>query len=348
MPVSPSGVSGISAGHFRTCRSLDELWIFRVGQDTFLYRRAEGFETTKTPSTLQAGSFFRILSWNSASQHPLFLSSFCLTCLFKHLTPWKFQSLRTRAEILWKSWFAWAIHKHFFSCYAIFTWIWTYKTHDPIDYQLTIGSFLTAITFMWSDRQIPGWPQFFQQQIFPSVPSMVDFKIAIIFRRFYLDFLCAYLAAAIISYHLFSNFRCARHIIHPENCSPAPYSAGLNCPIIFLKASSSSSRVRIWPLWSLRTICLRNFSRYTHAPPLKAPLMPSPACFNHLIIFESLLLGLSRANPPTPIAPDRLFKFSKLHSLPSSTVKRRCRDSRDGSAEPSRRHWIAELDSEWQ
>ena len=41
MPVSPSGVSGISAFHFLTYRSLDKLWIFRVGP-----------ETTKTPSTL--------------------------------------------------------------------------------------------------------------------------------------------------------------------------------------------------------------------------------------------------------------------------------------------------------
>ena len=57
MPVSPNGVSWISAFHFRTCGSLDELWIFRVwpvdeGPASFKYGRAEGSETTKTPSTL--------------------------------------------------------------------------------------------------------------------------------------------------------------------------------------------------------------------------------------------------------------------------------------------------------
>ena len=66
----------------------------------------------------------------------------------------------------------------------------------------------------------------------------------------------------------------------------------------FLKVSSSSSRVRIRPLRSLRIICFRNFSQHTHAPPLKPLLAPSPACFNHSIIFESLLLQISRANPP--------------------------------------------------
>ena len=69
-----------------------------------------------------------------------------------------------------------------FSCYAIFTWIWAYKTHDLTNYQLTVGSFLPAITFMWSDWKIPGWPQFFQQQVFPSVPSLVNFNCSIIFE----------------------------------------------------------------------------------------------------------------------------------------------------------------------
>ena len=38
--------------------SLGELWIFRVWPATFKYRQAEGSETTKTPFTLQARSFF--------------------------------------------------------------------------------------------------------------------------------------------------------------------------------------------------------------------------------------------------------------------------------------------------
>ena len=95
-----------------------------------------------------------------------------------------------------------------FSCYAIFKWIWTYKTHDLTDYQLNIGSFLPAITFMWSDRQIPRWPQFFQQPLFPSVPSLVDFNRAIISRlgSFHIDFLCAHLATPVLSYRFFQIF----------------------------------------------------------------------------------------------------------------------------------------------
>ena len=178
-------------------------------------------------------------------------------------------------EILRKSWFAWAFRERFFSCYAIFTWIWTYKTHDLTEYQLNIGSFLQATTFMWSDWQIPGWPQFFQKRLFPSAPSLVHFKCAIIFQSFHLDFLCANLAAPIISYHLFSNFRFARHMIHPGNCSPVPSSVGFNSPIIFLKASFSSSRVRVRPPRSLRTICFRKFSRDAYDPTSKTPLAPS-------------------------------------------------------------------------
>ena len=65
--------------------------------------------------------------------------------------------------------------------------------------------------------------------------------------------------------------------------------------------------MRTWQLRSLRTICFRNFSRHAYASPIKTPLAPSPASlnsFNHSIIFESLLLELSRVNPHTPIAPD--------------------------------------------
>ena len=64
---------------------------------------------------------------------------------------------------LWKRWIVWAFLEC--SCYAIFTWIWTYKTHDLADYQLTIGSFLPATTFMCSNWQIPVWSQFFQQRL---------------------------------------------------------------------------------------------------------------------------------------------------------------------------------------
>ena len=45
MPVSPSGVSGISARHFRNCRRFDKLWIFRVGPATFKYQTDRKSET---------------------------------------------------------------------------------------------------------------------------------------------------------------------------------------------------------------------------------------------------------------------------------------------------------------
>ena len=120
-----------------------------------------------------------------------------------------------------------------FSCYAIFKWIWTYKTHDLTDYQLNIGSFLPAITFMWSDRQIPRWPQFFQQQLFPSVPSLVDFNRAIISRlgSFHIDVCSFGHACPFIPF--FSNLRCARRMIHPGNCSAAPSLVCFNRPIVF-------------------------------------------------------------------------------------------------------------------
>ena len=47
---------------------------------------------------------------------------------------------------------------------------------------LAVGSFLPAITFMWSEWQIPGWlwwPQFFQQQLFSSVPVCPPWQILI-------------------------------------------------------------------------------------------------------------------------------------------------------------------------
>ena len=83
---------------------------------------------------------------------------------------------------------------HPFSFVMPFIWIWTCKLMTSLinsDYQLIVRSFLPAITFMWSDQQIPGWPQFFQQQVFPSVPFLVDFSCSIIVRSFHLNFLCA-------------------------------------------------------------------------------------------------------------------------------------------------------------
>ena len=60
MPVSPSGVSGKSACHFRNCWSSDELWIFLVRQATFKYRRA-----------VQSPLYFVSLPFSPFSLHPV-------------------------------------------------------------------------------------------------------------------------------------------------------------------------------------------------------------------------------------------------------------------------------------
>ena len=121
----------------------------------------------------------------------------------------------------------------------------------------------------------------------------------------------------ITSFHLFLNSGYASHMIHPGICSPVLSLIGFNHPIISQSPSSSSIELN-QPLSSHRVVCFRNFSRNTHTPPLKTPHMPSPACFNYSIVFENLLLELSRANQLTPIVLDHLYW--KLHSLPSSTM----------------------------
>ena len=58
MPVSPSCMSGISAHHFRNCRSFDELWIFRVGPAAFTIQTGRKILNPRVPTTMQACSFF--------------------------------------------------------------------------------------------------------------------------------------------------------------------------------------------------------------------------------------------------------------------------------------------------
>ena len=77
-----------------------------------------------------------------------------------------------------------------------------YKTQNLTAYQLTFGSFLKAITFMWSNPLITGWPQFFPL----GPPWPISLNWAIIFRSFHLDFLCANLAMPIISHSFFRIF----------------------------------------------------------------------------------------------------------------------------------------------
>ena len=147
MPVSPSGVSRISAFPFRTCRSLDKLWIFQVRPSTFKIWRALKSETTKTPSMLQAAGML-ILS-NPFLEFCLSTPAFSSIILI-HMFVQAFDTLKTpehrfrTRDTLNK---LICLSEHYFSCYANFTWIWTYNSHELTDYQLTVGSFLPVITF---------------------------------------------------------------------------------------------------------------------------------------------------------------------------------------------------------
>ena len=63
---------------------------------------AEKSETQELPPQCRHAHSFRILSWNSASQPPLFLPPYCCTSLCKYLTIWKFQSIALEPEIIWR------------------------------------------------------------------------------------------------------------------------------------------------------------------------------------------------------------------------------------------------------
>ena len=63
-----------------------------------------------------------------------------------------------------------SFYNHIFSCYALFKWIWTYKSHD-----LT-----SSISVMRKDRQISRCPLSFLLQLFPSVPFLAGFNCLIV------------------------------------------------------------------------------------------------------------------------------------------------------------------------
>ena len=156
MPVSPRSLSGISACHFWTFLSLEWLGIFLVGPATFKSRRTVQYETTKTPSLLQACSFFSNPFLEFCLSTPTF-SKFSSITLF-HIFVQAFDTLeipkhRFGTQDTLKKVICLSILQAFFSfsCNAIFRWIWTYETHDLNDCQLTVGSFVPAISFMWSD-----------------------------------------------------------------------------------------------------------------------------------------------------------------------------------------------------
>ena len=171
MPVSPSGVSGISACHFRNCQSFDELWIFRVGPATFKYRTDRKIRNPRTPSTLQACSFFSNPFLEFCILTPTFSSTILLHKFMQVFDTLKIpvHCFGTRDNLKKVICLILSYTRFLLLCH--FIWIWTYKTHELTDHQLIVHSFLPAITFMWSDWQIPGLPQFFQQQVFPSLPA---------------------------------------------------------------------------------------------------------------------------------------------------------------------------------
>ena len=132
---------------FRTCRSLDDVWIFRVGPATYKYGRAERSETTKMSSTLEACSFFRILSWNSASQPPRFLPSSCSTFC---PSIWRIENSRTS---LWNPRYSEKgdLPERFFSCYATNLNVQNSWSNSVSTYY---WQFSTGNHFMWSNWQI--------------------------------------------------------------------------------------------------------------------------------------------------------------------------------------------------
>ena len=70
------------------CLALSELseLLGRPPLNTGRGRRAEKSETQELPTRCRHADSFRILSWNSASQPPLFLLPYCCTSSCKYLT----------------------------------------------------------------------------------------------------------------------------------------------------------------------------------------------------------------------------------------------------------------------
>ena len=116
MPLAATFLSGISAFHFRNCRSLDKLWFVPVGPASFKYGRAVEFETLVTLCTLQESSFYSypLLEFCFLSLSPCFLLP--LSCSLVYPCIWLFKNssaLPSRgvkaleSEIFSKRWFAW-------------------------------------------------------------------------------------------------------------------------------------------------------------------------------------------------------------------------------------------------
>ena len=114
-----------------------------------------------------------VLSWKFASWQAFSFMMFLHMFLYS-LTLCKFQYIDLEPEILWRRLFGLSFHKvalepkilwkrsfactfrrHFFTCYALFALIWTYKSRDLTNGQ--DGIFLPAIASkQWLIRSAPG------------------------------------------------------------------------------------------------------------------------------------------------------------------------------------------------
>ena len=132
----------------QACSSFSNAFSEFLGPVCVKYRIGRKIRNHKISSRMHV-----TFSRNSASG-PFFLRHLvphvcpCIWRLF--LTLWKFRCIALEPEIPSKRWFAWAFCKLFFTCYAVFTSVWTYKTHDPT---VTISSFLLVLACIgWIDK----------------------------------------------------------------------------------------------------------------------------------------------------------------------------------------------------
>ena len=137
---------------------------------------------------------------------------------------------------------------------------------------------------MWSDPQFPWWPQFFQKQVFSSVPFLVYFNCAII-SKFPPLFSVRWLGSA-------NHTVCLQFLFSPVVGSILGIAVLL--PPQLVSIVQPFSKPPPWVLVCKSCHSVRSgsfvFETLVGTPPLKTPLAPSYACFNHSIILESILL----------------------------------------------------------
>ena len=170
MTLSPSCVSGISACHFTSRRALnfssraDHLQIL-TGRTLRNHENSLHCWSPRCRHAHSCESFLGILLLDGETWPPLFLISYSSTCLSKHLTLWKFQSIAFEPEILWKRWFA-------SNCLSISWVLFLLLCHSHMNLiiqnswprGLSTWQFSTGNNFLvkWLTNPRPwGWPQFF-------------------------------------------------------------------------------------------------------------------------------------------------------------------------------------------